>query len=478
MGEPTNISLGLRSNPARNTHAGNARLINCYAEETGQDGKTVWTIYSSEGLTPFGSPLEGGGIRAMLEVDGTLFVVAGRNVYAVASGGSSNLIGGIPTDGPVYMDRNRKIPAQIGVVSDGLYFVIDTDTYSVTQISDPDLPSPIAFSTLDGFGIIPVINGNYFITGLDEFTTIDALDEGSCESYPDEIVRSMTLEREAVFFGTDSIEWHQNTGDPDFPFTRVHALEMGCLSGDAVAKVDTPGNKAIIWVAPDHTVRQMSGYSGTVISNNEIEELIKELHEAGDISQLKAFAWAWNGKFCYALTSSTWTRVYNAKTGHWRDAESYGLSRWRVSAVEPFGSKLIAGDYASGQLYTMSNKVFTENNDHLIMTVIPPTVSAYPYGAVFNRLFIDAATGVGINSADEHASAPKIMVSWSDDGGNSWSAERVRELGELGQTFKRVATINRMGRTKSKGRQYRIRISAPVERVLIQMALDYDLLAA
>jgi hypothetical protein len=29
-------------------------------------------------------------------------------------------LGGIPTNGPVYMRRNRRVPTQIGIVSDGL----------------------------------------------------------------------------------------------------------------------------------------------------------------------------------------------------------------------------------------------------------------------------------------------------------------------------------------------------------------------
>jgi len=477
MGEPTPISLGLRSNPARNRQAGYAQLINCFAEEIEQDGKTAWAIYSTEGLTAFGSALSGGGVRAGIAVDQTAYVVVGRNVYAVNSSGVGTLIGGIATDGPVYLDRNRRNPAQIGAVSNGLYYVIDTQANSVTEISDPDLPSPISISVLDGYGIIPVIGASYFLTGIDDFTTVDGLDEGTAEAYPDEIVRSMTLEREAVFFKETSIEWHQNTGDPDFPFARVHALELGCLAGDSVAKVDTPSRKTIIWVAPDHTVRLMSGYSGEVISTNEIEELIKDLDEAGNADQLKGFAWAYAGRFFYALTCSSWTRVFDSSTGHWHTRQSYDLDRWRVSTVFKFGNKIIAGDYNTGQLYTLDNKTFTEAGNYLVSDVITPPVHAFPYDIKFKGMFIDAATGVGLNSTDTHASAPKMLISWSDDGGYSWSVERERDLGATAQ-YRRIKPIYRMGKTGQKGRIFRFRISAPVERVLMQAAISFDRLNA
>lgn len=477
MGEPVPISLGIRSNPARNRQAGYAQLINCFAEETQQDGKTIWTIYATEGLTALGSALAGGGIRAGIAVGNVAYVVAGRNIYAVAQSGSSTLIGGIPTDGPVYMERNRRNPAQIGIVSDGLYSVIDTLANSVTQISDPDLPSPISISTLDGFGVIPVVGASFFLTGLDDFTTIDGLDEGTCEAYPDEIKRSMTLEREAVFFKETSIEWFQNTGDPDFPFERVHALELGCLAGDSVSKVDTPSRKTIMWVATDHTVRAMSGYSGEVISTNEIEEMIKDLDQAGNADQLKGFAWARAGRFFYCLTCNSWTRIFDSKTGHWHTKKSYELDRWRISTVFKFGNKTIAGDYSTGQLYTLDNKVFTEAGNNLVSEIITPPVHAFPYRLKFHGLFIDAATGVGLNSADAHASDPKILVSWSDDAGYSWKTERERDLGTTAE-YRRIKPIRRMGRTGQKGRMFRFRISSPVERVMMQVAISFDQLAA
>lgn len=477
MGEPVNISLGLRTNPARNQQGGYAQLINCFGEEQGEDGKSVWILYGTEGLTNFGSALSGGGIRAMIAVGTTLYAVAGRNVYAVTSGGASSLIGGIATDGPVFLERNRRIPAQIGIVSQGLYYVIDTLANSVTQISDPDLPAPISISTLDGYGIIPVIGGSFFLTGIDDFTTIDALDEGTAEAYPDEIVRSMVLEREVIMMGETSLEWFQNTGDPTFPFTRVHALELGCLAGDSVAKTDTPDRKTVIWVAPDHTVRMMNGYSGQVISTNEISKLIKALHLAGNISQLKGFSWAHDGRFFYALTCASWTRVFDSKTGHWHTRQSYELDRWRVNTVVPFGTKLIAGDYSTGQLYTMDFSTYTEAGNHLPIEIIPPPIHAFPYRIVANGLYIDAATGVGLNSTDAHASDPKLMVKWSRDAGKSWSSERERTL-HAAEDVRRVAPIYRLGKAGQKGITLSFRLSAPVERVVIAAALDFDRLGA
>lgn len=477
MGTLTPISLGFQTNPGRNTQAGRAELINCFAEELGQDGKVTIAIESTEGLLPFGSALSGGAIRAGIEVGGTAYVVSGRNVYAVNSSGVGTLIGGIATDGPVYMQSNRAIPAQIGIVSDGLYYVIDTGSNSLTQVNDPDLPSPISISFLDGFGVIPVINGGIYVTSIDDFTMIDGLETGNAEAYPDDIVRSATLEREAVFFGTTSIEWFQNTGSDPFPLTRVTALEIGCLEGDSVAKVDTPDRKTLIWVAPDHTVRMMNGYSGTVISTNEIEELIKKLDKVGNSSQLRGMAWAYAGRFFYNLTSNSWSRTFDSKTGRWCTRKSYGLDRWRVSTVFRFGNKIIAGDYSSGQLYTLDNEVFEDNGSYMVSEIITPTVDAFPYNLKFNALYLDAATGVGINSTSAHESNPSVLIDYSDDGGNSFKNERERSLGTDAE-YRRIKPLRRLGRCGDKGRIFRFRISSPVERVFLQAMVDIDKLEA
>lgn len=478
MGEPVSISLGMRSNPARNAQASSCRLVNCYAEELGEDGKTTWALYGTPGNRNFGAELNEGPVRALLEVDEALYAVSGRDVFVVNAAGVSTRIGGIATDGSVYWDRNRKIPPQIGLVSSGFYYVADTTAGSVTEILDPDLPSPISFSTIDGYGVLPVVNREFAITGIDEFTTIDGLDIGTVETYPDEIVRSMVLERELVFFKQKSIEWHTNSGDPDFPFTRVHAIELGCLAADSVAKVDTDSRKTLIWVAPDHTVRMMNGYSGSVISTNELHKLIKALHDTGNITQLKGRAWADDGNFFYALSCNTWTRVWNAKTGNWHHQESYGISRWRIGEICTFGNKLIGGDYETGQLYEIRSDLHEESGQPMIARVIPPTVSAFPYNLIFNQLFIDAARGVGVNSTEDHIADPKIMVRWSDDAGSTWSAHRERSLGRLGQQAKRIKPIRRMGRSKDTGRLFEFSISAPVERVMLQISLDFDRLEA
>jgi hypothetical protein len=477
MGNPVPISLGVRANPSRHSkQAGNARLINCFAEEVGEEGKSQWLITATGGLSNFGASLGSEGIREMIEVDGALYVVPGRQIYQVNTSGTGTRVGGIPTDGPVYARRNRANPVQIGWVSDGLFYV--TTNGATSEVSDSDLPPPSSLAYLDGYGVLPISRGRYMLTGIDEFTTVDGLDEGTAEANPDPIVRAHELGREVYFFGTKTTEPHQNTGDADFPLQRSQVLEVGCAAADSVAPVDMPGGKALMFVAHDHTVRVLQGYQTQVVSTGDIENKIRLLAEAGTIGTLTATSWSWGGRFFYALSCASWTVCYDAKTGLWHERRSYLSDRWRVSKVTSFNGQLIAGDATTGQLYTMNDDTFAEGSDPHVFEIITPPVHAFPSGGVINGLYVDAVSGVGLNTTTDYNLDPVMLVDWSRDGGATFSTPREVPLFRQGQTGRRIQPIRRLGRFGQKGIVFRFRISADVQKVMMSVALDFDALAA
>jgi hypothetical protein len=477
MAQPVPISLGLRSNPSRHAkHAGAAKLTNCFAEEIGEEGKSQWVITGTPGLSTFGSALSGGGIRALIAVDEFMLAVAGRNLYRVNAIGGSTLIGGIPTDGPVYPRRNRRVPVQVGFVSDGYYAVYDSG--SLTEVSDTDLPPPTSLAYLDGYGILPASRGRYFLTGLDDFTTIDALDVGTAESNPDDIVRAHELEREVYLFGPQSIEAHQNTGNADFPFERSQTMEVGCSAPGSVVPVDTPQGKALLFVAHDHTVRLIRGYQTSIVSTGYIADSIAALARAGTLDTLSATSWAGGGRSFAVLSTADWSVAYDAYSGLWHNRASYLSDRWRVSQVVPFAGKIIAGDATTGQLYDMAETTYTEAGNAHIMEIITPPVHAFPYGGVMHALHIDAVSGVGLNTTTTYNQSPVLMVDWSLDGGETFSTPREVSLHALGQTGRRIPPVFRMGKFGPKGVVFRFRISAAVQKVILSASLEFDRLAA
>lgn len=465
------ISLGSGSNPSRVPAGGAARFINCYLEKQGEDAKAPSIVVASDGLAEFVT-LPNGPIRAMIEVGAYLYVVADRTFYRVSSSGASDILGGVPTSGLVHIARNRRDSPHIGIVSGGRYWVCDTADGSYVEITASDIGvatfEPKSITVMDGYGILPVTSSLWYTSDLDDLMTIDPLEFAKAESNPDEIVTVATREGEVVIFGTRSTEFWQDTGDVDFAFKRSMAIELGCLAAGSVAKVD----RTLLWIAHDGTVRVMNGYGGDRVSDYAVERAIASV----DPNTITATTWWGRGHTFYAISSDDWTWVYDVG-GEWHERIGYDLTRWSVAFCERFGNDLVAGASASGTLYKMSHDYLDEDGSPLIMTVQTPPVHAFPMRLAVSALYVDFAPGVGLATGASQDVAPELMVSYSDNGGQTWSAERRVSIGRQGDMLRR-GILRRLGIVGPVGRTFKISASASVVRALLGAALDADKLVA
>ena len=113
----------------------------------------------------------------MLEVDGELYVVSGRNVYRRQIDGTiTNLgtVGGASTAGMVTMARNRAATPQIAIVVDHLGYIVQGGVLS--SITDPDFPTNVnSVAHLDGYFIFYCDDAHVQLSNVDDGFTIDPL---------------------------------------------------------------------------------------------------------------------------------------------------------------------------------------------------------------------------------------------------------------------------------------------------------------
>ena len=457
----TPIALGMRSNPGRANADGAARLINCYAEDAGDEGKIRYPIYACEGFSSWGSVTSGANARALLNFnDTTLYGVSGQRLFRANTAGTVTDMGAFATSGTVQMVRNRREPnAQIGVVSsDGIFRVIDTTANTVLT---PTIPSGAQFNGIahvDGYFILTQANGEWYVTEIDDGTSIDELDFARAESNPDGLVVPMSRGNEVILFGQRSTEFWQNTGNTDFPFERSTSQSFGCHAAGTAREI----GGTIIFAGTNADgaftgLMMLDGYQASKISTPAVDRAILTATQ----TNLKAFTYAINGHQFYSISGGTaavfhWT--YDLTTGLWHERASNGLQRWRISEACQFGTRLILGDYTNGGLYLMSStvaassasvaslshsddngetyigprsktiggtsnrtqrfrwnrlgqskedgKVFkieitnavSENNVGVTMTIIPPHVHSYPYPMRVSALYADIVPGSSQNS--------------------------------------------------------------------------------
>lgn len=112
----------------------------------------------------------------------------------------------------------------------------------------------------------------------------------------------------------------------------------------------------------------------------------------------------------------------------------------------------VLGDYASGNLYAFNPRTLTDNGAPRRWLRRWRALPQTALGAKrFGSLVIQVQTGIGVPDGDK----PQIVLRWSDDGGKSWSNERIQAAGQLGATAQTLK-FNRLGATRRFGRPDRI----------------------
>lgn len=426
----TPISLGVRSNQGRDTAISPARLINCFAEDAGEEGKIRYPIVACDGFTSFATLVgaAAGVTRGMLNLDDTtLYVVTGTRLQRVDTAGAVTQMAELATSGYAYFARNRKEPnAQVGLVtSDGLFRMIENNS-----VSTPSPASGIeanlfnSICTVDGYFIFTKSNGEFYVSSIDAGSTIDELDFAQTQANPDGLTRGVVRGRDVCLFGPRSVEFWQNTGATDFPFERTTAAQIGLFApASAVALsavIDGSTVDTVAFVAANVTgdligVCLLGGYDARKISPPALDRAIRDEPTK---SSIRAFTHTSGGHTFYCVTGTSFTWEYNCGTGLWHERRSSGLSRWRVVEACQFNGSTIFGDYTSALLYSRS-------------------------------------------AALSRASASTIAVRHSDDNGDNWTSSRSKSIGGSNASATRTKFL-RLGQSLEDGKVFELTLSNAV----------------
>lgn len=464
------IELTNKSNKARFTQGGTAELVNCYAETIGEEGKVQWCIVASDGLQGFAQlPNVTGGIRATLEVDGTLWAVCGTSprLFRILPNGSVVDIGalsGFDQTGPVYMARNRRATPDIAIVNNGLLYNYRT---SLAQVTDPDLLSPQSLTVNDGEFAIGTADNKWQVGSIDDGLNWDPLSFERADSSPDAVRRVYARQGELLIFGELTTEYWGNAGLPTGTgYQRTEVSEFGCLSPNSVETVAG----VVYYVAHDRTVRAISGYAPQRISTHSIE---REIEKLTDYSSIYSASWVRDGHSFYAISTDQWTFAYDTSTGVWHTRKTYGGKSWNIgTAVAAFG-KTIVGSSTEPILYEMGPQFFDDASKPLVMQATLSPLVVPGRKITVNRVWMDVERGVGTGDGAAADVDPEILVSWSLDGGATFSANRVVKLGQQGRRTNELE-LYRLGQCKGLGFVFRFTMSAKVAKALYQAQAEIE----
>ena len=484
---------------ARSINAADNRMINLFPEIIPEGGKEPAFLNRAPGLK-FEVAVGAGPIRGMWQFNNALYVVSRDQLYKVDSGYNVTLLGAVAnTSGPVSMADNGN---QLFIACNGPSYIYNSTTNILARITDSDFPGAVTVSYLDGYFVFNEPNSQkIWVTSLLDGSSIDPLDFASAEGSPDGVVGIIADHREIWVFGTNSVEVWYDSGNADFPLSRIQGAfnELGCAAPYSIAKMDN----GLFWLGKDARgqgiVYRANGYTGQRISTHAVEWQIQQY---ANMSDAIGYTYQQDGHSFYVLifpqANTTW--VYDVATQAWHERAGFAngqFTRHRSNCQAFFNGEVLVGDYENGNIYSFDLDDYSDNGSiqkWLRSWRALPTGQNTLKRTAQHSLQLDLETGVGLNgfptaqdiylqtesddflmTEDDNyliaeqqtvavqGSDPQVMLRWSDDGGHTWSSEHWVSIGKIGEFYRR-AIWRRLGMTmKLRDRVYELSGTDPVK---------------
>jgi hypothetical protein len=441
------------------------RLINVFPEQQPETAKARLPLVPTPGLRLV-YDLGVGPIRGCHVMGGALYAVAGTGVYLVPAVGSPSFLGFIVNGGPVSLDSNGE---KLCIVVPETYqaWVVDRSAGTITQITDADFPGSVAVTVIDGYYVHARPNSTeFFLSAINDPLSYNALDFASAEGAPDNIVAPLRVGRDLWLFGEQTTEVWSNIGATDFPFLRVSGgfVSRGTAARGSIAtRLGTA-----VWLGDDRVIYTAAGVQPQRISTHAVEQAI-----GGYTTVADAVAWIYEqeGHAFYVLTfptaGDTW--VFDFATGMWHERESEGLGVWRAKLGCAFAGGVWAGDVVNGSIWLLDPTHAWEGDAQIIRVATGTSFHSEGRKVTLTRFCAEFESGVGL--ATGQGADPVVWLSWSNDGGRTWSHDATAKLGPQGEYRTRLEW-RRLGQARE--RVFRLQWSDPVYTTLAAVTVDAE----
>lgn len=320
----------------------------------------------------------------------------------------------------------------------------------------------------------------FYLSGVYDGMTIDALEYASAEGSPDNLVASLSNRKNLYLFGEKTteilynagVETGRTDGSTQFPLLPMSGghIKIGCMARGSIAIVnDNP-----IFIGRDdngsgivYMLNSAGGYTPQRISNFAVEYSIQN---SGDISDSTSFTYQDEGHFFYCLNvpgaGTTW--CYDLTTSMWHERQYFNskisqAERHRAEYHVYWQGKHLVSDYKTNKIYEMSLDYYDDDGDDIQKIRISP----HDDGAELERLsFSEFQLNIDVGSKYDinPNRIPKILLSYSNDGAKTWSQPLAKNLWQQGQYIYRLIW-RRLG--ASRKRVWKIMISDPVRVVIL-----------
>lgn len=399
-----------------------------------------------------------------------LYALARRGVDTVLwrvdeSGGYSEL-GTITNNasGPAWMKNN---PTQLGICTPPDLSIYTPSTNSFVAMTDPSFEGAGGFDYQDTYGMFFKPNTRqWYVTGIDNFLTIDSTQFYTKQTQTDNIVGLMSFMRQPLIMGAETGEWYHNTGGTDtsgatatFERDSGGLMEYGLESPKSLSNL---AGIAPIWLTERNQLVVALGYSPVVVST---QMFTREVSGYSIKNDAVAFSYRDNGHVFYQITFPTadvsWVYDHTtSKPGNpmLHKIQSYkndhsGWGRHRANCYSFHKGEHYVGDFSNGKIYKMSRDYYDDDGEEIRREIMTPAFEGGSRLLFFNPLELLMKVGVGTVTLD-----PQVMLYVSNDFVTfdeiSWES-----AGKVGEYEKIRVIWEQMG--ASYRRQYKFAFTDP-----------------
>jgi len=443
--------------------------INLYPNIAQAPALNQETLFGTPGLVQVASASDIDTCRGAHEMNGVPYFVIGGHLYSMASDYTLTQIDVIAGTGRVSMADNGTQLLVLVPGGNGYIYNHSTDTFA--QITDADFtangnPQQVVF--IDGYFCLTTDSKKFIVSALNDGLSYNALDFGTAESDPDEIVAPIVFKNQLFIGGSQTIEAFQNIGGADFPFQRTGLfLSKGISSPFSIQSIQDTFVFVGAGANESPAIWALSGNSVAKISTTAIDKELSALTES-QVADIYSWAYAEKGAYFVGFALPGTTLVYYTISKRWHERKSYvdgSLGAYRVNALVRAYNQLWAGDLVDGRIGRLSQEVYTEYGTEIRRSIVTQPFQNNMESFVLPELELTVESGVGNSDAMD----PKVGLERSTDG-KLWSDARYRSIGKTGEYNRRVIW-NRNGRA-SRFELFRFSMSEPVKPVFIQMTAD------
>ncbi len=286
---------------------------------------------------------------------------------------------------------------------------------------------------------------------------------------PGNVVTLFCVNREVFLLGEQGSEVWIDVGSFPFPFQIIPGsnTQTGCAAPYSVANIGSTFAMVAQNKRGQGMIMMNQGYDFVRISTHSVEQTLL----GKTISDAIGYTFQLEGHEFYVVTfpsiDITWAfDIVTSKWHKWLSWDGQAYHRHIGSCFTQFNGNPMVGDYQNGNIYVLSNSIYTDNGSPIRRLRRAPHLVQDLQREFFSELQLQFQPGVGLSTGQ--GKDPQVMLRWSNDGGSTWSQEHWKSIGMQGK-YKNRAIWRRLG--MARDRIYEVSMTDPVKAVIVSANL-------